>query len=139
MAEAVPLGATLERHHDQIIGTANAAAVEGSGPGIRARAGHHMDRVEPAHGRIRRLGALRTELIIVQAHGHDLALFDQPGGTHNVFLRGVVECSDFIVRTPFAPVLVPFGVVREDLVGYAQIAIGIGHFICSFLTRLGLL
>ena len=112
--------------------------VERAGPGVGARAGHHVDRIEPAHGGVLGLGALGTVLVVVEAHRHDLALLNQLGGGDDVVFGCVVERADLVIGSPLAPVLVLLGVFFEDFVGDAHIAVWICHGNSSFLTRLGL-
>ena len=117
VAEPVPLGAALQRHHHHVIGGADAALVEHAGIGIGAGAQHEVQRVDAAHGRVIGLAALGAELIEIERERDHLALLDEPGGGDDVLGTGVVQRADFVVRAPLAPVLVFLRRVAKVLAG----------------------
>ena len=115
VAEAVPLRAALQRQHHHVVGGADAALVEDAGVGVGAGAQHDVQRIDAAQGRVGRLGALRTFLVVVERQRDHLALLHQPGRGDDVFGLSVVQRADLVVRTPLAPVLVLLGGVAQVL------------------------
>ena len=92
-----------------------AALVEHAGIGVGAGSQHGVDRIGAAHRRIRALGALRTGVVEVERERNHLALLHQPRGGDDVLRRREIERANFIVGTPFAPVLVLLGRVAQVL------------------------
>ncbi len=117
VAEAVPLGAGLQRHHHDVVGGADAAFVEHAGIGVGAGAQHHVQRIDAAERRVFGLAALRTELVEVERQRDHLAFTHQLGSGDDVLGLRVIERSDLVVRAPLTPVLVFFRGLAKVLAG----------------------
>ena len=125
MAQAVPLRAALQGHHDHVVRGADAAVVEHTRIGVGARAQHRVHRVDPAHRGVLALRALGAVVVEVEREGDDLPLFHQSRRGDDVLGPRVVQRADFIVGTPLAPVLVFLRGIAEILVG--ELARGHGN------------
>jgi hypothetical protein len=115
MAEAVPLGPALQRHHDDVVGGADAAPIEHARIGIGPGAQHHVQRVDAPQRGIVALCALRPVLIEIERERDHLALAHQRGRRHDIFRPRVVERADLVVRTPLPPVLIGLGGLAQIL------------------------
>ena len=117
VAEPVPLGAALERHHHQVVGGADAAMIEHAGIGVGPGAQHHVQRIDAPERRILALRALRAGVVEIERERDHLSLAHQPRRGDDVLRRRVVERADLVVRAPFAPVLVFLGSLAQVLPG----------------------
>ena len=109
MAEPVPLGATLQRHHHHVVGGADAAMVEHTRVGIGSCAQHGVHGIDAAQRRILAFRALGTVLVEIERERNDLPLAHEPGGRDDVCGRRVIERADLILGSPPTPVLVFLG------------------------------
>src|SRR5215510_14551373 len=83
--------------------------------GIRSRSQHGVDWVGATHRWILAFRALRAGMVEVEGERNHLALLHETRRGDNIFGRRVVECTDLVIRTPLAPVLVLFSCVTHVL------------------------
>ena len=128
VAEPVPLGAGLQRHHHDVVGRADAALVEHAGIGVGTGAQHQVQRIDASHRRVVGLAALRTELVEVERERDHLALLHELRRRDDVLGARVVERADLVVRAPLAPVLVLLRRVAKVLAGELALSHGASFF-----------
>jgi hypothetical protein len=103
MTEAVPLRATLQRHHHHVVGGADAALIEHAGIGIGAGAQHSVQRIDAAERRIRGFAALRAVIVEIERERDHLALFHQLRGGDDVLGLRVIERGRSRYLDPICP------------------------------------
>ena len=128
VAEPVPLGAGLQRHHHDVVGGADAALVEHAGIGVGAGAQHQMQRIDAPHRRVIGLAALWTELVEVERERDHLALLDELRRGDDVLGARVVERADLVLRAPLAPVLELLRRVAKVLAGELALCHGASFY-----------
>ena len=100
MAEAVPLRAALQRHHDHVVRGTDAALVEHASIGVGAGAQHRVQRIDASERGILALSALGTGVVEVERKRDHFAFADQACGGDDILRPGMVQRADLVLGPP---------------------------------------